>query len=104
MDLPVYGRYPKKKSILKDNYWVLDCLQYSINNPTFLERTASALYFSFVTFTTLRLGDFEPTTFSAFHLLLISIISIGSLVMEFLLYLVLKFAVLQMKQGLIKTL
>ncbi|MBU7025490.1 MAG: two pore domain potassium channel family protein [Theionarchaea archaeon] len=44
-------------------YWFFECLQYPMRNPTPLEQIGSTLYFSFVTFTTLGLGDIEPINF-----------------------------------------
>lgn len=41
-------------------YLVLECLKYPMENPTVLQKVESVIYFSFVTFTTLGLGDIEP--------------------------------------------
>ncbi|KYK37051.1 MAG: hypothetical protein AYK19_07575 [Theionarchaea archaeon DG-70-1] len=43
-------------------YLVLGCLQYAAINPCFLQKIIDAFYFSFVTFTTLGLGDIRPAT------------------------------------------
>ena len=44
-------------------YWFTRCLEYPMKNPTILQQIGSTLYFSFVTFTTLGLGDIEPLNF-----------------------------------------
>jgi uncharacterized protein YjbI with pentapeptide repeats len=41
-------------------YEILDCLHYSIENPSLQQRIIDVIYFSFVTFTTLGLGDIAP--------------------------------------------
>jgi len=41
-------------------YWSISCLQYPEDVHTALEKVVSSLYFSFVTFTTLGLGDIHP--------------------------------------------
>ena len=41
-------------------YWILRCLEYSVSNPTISKQIKESLYFSFVTFTTLGLGDILP--------------------------------------------
>ncbi len=41
-------------------YLALECLKYPMRNPTILQKVESVIYFSFVTFTTLGLGDIEP--------------------------------------------
>ena len=41
-------------------YWAIGCLQYPKDVSTVLEKVVSSLYFSFVTFTTLGLGDIHP--------------------------------------------
>ncbi|KYK34291.1 MAG: hypothetical protein AYK18_14330 [Theionarchaea archaeon DG-70] len=45
-------------------YWTTECLQHtvkkSIENPTIYQELKDAIYFSFVTFTTLGLGDISP--------------------------------------------
>ncbi|MGC1121895.1 MAG: pentapeptide repeat-containing protein [Candidatus Methanofastidiosia archaeon] len=38
------------------------CLKYTLVNPCFSQKAIDALYFSFVTFTTLGLGDIRPLT------------------------------------------
>lgn len=43
-------------------YGIFDCLQYSVRNPSFYQETIDVIYFSFVTFTTLGLGDIRPLT------------------------------------------
>jgi uncharacterized protein YjbI with pentapeptide repeats len=43
-------------------YWVLGCLDYCKENIGNLEEIIYTLYFSFVTFTTLGLGDIKPLT------------------------------------------
>jgi uncharacterized protein YjbI with pentapeptide repeats len=43
-------------------YGIFDCLQYSVEDPSLLQETIDAIYFSFVTFTTLGLGDIAPLT------------------------------------------
>jgi hypothetical protein len=43
-------------------YGALDCLHYSAENPSLQQKIIDAIYFSFVTFTTLGLGDIAPTT------------------------------------------
>ena len=42
-------------------YWGLNCLEYPRGNPEFLYGFYHAVYFSFVTFTTLGLGDIHPS-------------------------------------------
>ncbi|KYK38513.1 MAG: hypothetical protein AYK18_17015 [Theionarchaea archaeon DG-70] len=41
-------------------YWSISCLHYPEDVHTALEKAVSSLYFSFVTFTTLGLGDIHP--------------------------------------------
>ena len=41
-------------------YWGFRCLQYSTRDPTLFQQIKDAVYFSFVTFTTLGLGDIHP--------------------------------------------
>jgi uncharacterized protein YjbI with pentapeptide repeats len=41
-------------------YWIFQCLEYSVENPTIFRQIKDSLYFSFVTFTTLGLGDIHP--------------------------------------------
>ena len=43
-------------------YWTSECLQYPMENPTIFQKIESTIYFSFVTFTTLGLGDIHPLT------------------------------------------
>ena len=43
-------------------YGIFDCLQYSIENPCLYQEIIDVVYFSFVTFTTLGLGDITPLT------------------------------------------
>ena len=43
-------------------YWALGCLDYAAENVGHLEELIYSLYFSFVTFTTLGIGDIEPLT------------------------------------------
>ncbi len=43
-------------------YGTTDCLQYSIENPRLHKEIIDVVYFSFVTFTTLGLGDITPLT------------------------------------------
>jgi len=43
-------------------YKMLGCLQYTVINPCLSQQIIDALYFSFVTFTTLGLGDICPVT------------------------------------------
>ncbi|MGC1120641.1 MAG: pentapeptide repeat-containing protein [Candidatus Methanofastidiosia archaeon] len=43
-------------------YGALDCLHYSIENPSLQQKIIDVIYFSFVTFTTLGLGDIAPAT------------------------------------------
>ncbi|MBU7047983.1 MAG: pentapeptide repeat-containing protein [Theionarchaea archaeon] len=43
-------------------YWVLGCLDYCRENTGNFEEIVYTLYFSFVTFTTLGLGDIKPLT------------------------------------------
>jgi len=43
-------------------YGISDCLQYSIVNPCLYQEIVDVVYFSFVTFTTLGLGDITPLT------------------------------------------
>jgi len=42
-------------------YWSIGCLRYPDNIHTALGKAASSIYFSFVTFTTLGLGDIHPS-------------------------------------------
>lgn len=42
-------------------YRGLNCLEYPKGNPEFLHGLFHAVYFSFVTFTTLGLGDIHPS-------------------------------------------
>ena len=41
-------------------YWISGCLQYTVQNPCLYQQIKDSLYFSFVTFTTLGLGDIRP--------------------------------------------
>jgi len=41
-------------------YWIFECLQYPAQNLTLLHQIKYTVYFSFVTFTTLGLGDIHP--------------------------------------------
>ena len=43
-------------------YGASDCLHYSIENPCLQQKVIDVIYFSFVTFTTLGLGDIAPVT------------------------------------------
>jgi uncharacterized protein YjbI with pentapeptide repeats len=43
-------------------YGASNCLQYSIKNPCIQQKIIDVTYFSFVTFTTLGLGDIAPAT------------------------------------------
>ena len=43
-------------------YGITDCLQYSVQNPCLYQEIIDVVYFSFVTFTTLGLGDITPLT------------------------------------------
>ena len=43
-------------------YGITDCLQYSAGNPCLYQEIIDVIYFSFVTFTTLGLGDITPLT------------------------------------------
>ena len=43
-------------------YWSLGCLQHSVITPCLFQQIVDVLYFSFVTFTTLGLGDIHPVT------------------------------------------
>jgi uncharacterized protein YjbI with pentapeptide repeats len=43
-------------------YGALDCLHYSVENPSLQQKIIDVIYFSFVTFTTLGLGDIAPAT------------------------------------------
>ncbi|KYK34072.1 MAG: hypothetical protein AYK18_14575 [Theionarchaea archaeon DG-70] len=43
-------------------YGTFECLQYPMENPTIFQKIESTIYFSFVTFTTLGLGDIRPLT------------------------------------------
>jgi hypothetical protein len=43
-------------------YWVLGCLDYTTGNTGHFEEFIYSIYFSFVTFTTLGLGDIRPLT------------------------------------------
>jgi uncharacterized protein YjbI with pentapeptide repeats len=43
-------------------YGISDCLQYSVRNPCIYQEIIDVVYFSFVTFTTLGLGDIRPLT------------------------------------------
>jgi len=43
-------------------YGAFDCLQYSVGNPCLYQEVIDVVYFSFVTFTTLGLGDITPLT------------------------------------------
>jgi len=63
-----YGEKPERtalSSILTIStfallYWVFECLQYPVQNLTLLHQIKYTVYFSFVTFTTLGLGDIHP--------------------------------------------
>ena len=44
------------------SYLAFECLQYPMENPTFLQQIESTTYFSIVTFATLGLGDVYPLT------------------------------------------
>ncbi len=63
-----YGEKPERTalssiftiSIFALLYWVLECLQYPAQNLILLHQLKYAVYFSFVTFTTLGLGDIRP--------------------------------------------
>ena len=41
-------------------YGLSGCLQYSVQNPCLYQQIKDSIYFSFVTFTTLGLGDISP--------------------------------------------
>jgi uncharacterized protein YjbI with pentapeptide repeats len=43
-------------------YKVFGCLQYAVVNPCLFQQVLDVFYFSFVTFTTLGLGDIHPVT------------------------------------------
>jgi len=43
-------------------YGLFGCIQYSAGNPCLTQKIIDTLYFSFVTFTTLGLGDIRPIT------------------------------------------
>ncbi|MBU7026940.1 MAG: pentapeptide repeat-containing protein [Theionarchaea archaeon] len=43
-------------------YWISECLDYAAKNIGHFEEFIYAMYFSFVTFTTLGLGDIKPLT------------------------------------------
>ena len=63
-----YGEHPIRTAIssflaillFASLYWVTECLKYPEDIHTVFEKITSSLYFSFVTFTTLGLGDIHP--------------------------------------------
>ena len=65
-----YGEHPERTAIssivtiliFASFYWGLNCLDYSVENIGIVEKIIYPIYFSFVTFTTLGLGDIKPLT------------------------------------------
>lgn len=63
-----YGEKPKRTAISSFItimlfalfYWISGCLQYTVQNPCPYQQIKDSIYFSFVTFTTLGLGDIRP--------------------------------------------
>jgi uncharacterized protein YjbI with pentapeptide repeats len=65
-----YGECPQNTVVVSASivflfaflYGASNCLQYSMTNPCIQQRIIDVTYFSFVTFTTLGLGDIAPAT------------------------------------------